>query len=132
VLGVKGSSITIMGQPISVKVRAGAAPTVRLFTCNRSITGMDTASYRSAADTTGARPPDVLARRLFDLGATGVSVFSSDVIVEAPTEKWNTLEPVVVEAIENLFGFYGDTAGWSDEALRELGVEPAPRPEPAT
>jgi hypothetical protein len=120
-----------MGQPISVAVRVGASPSVRLFACNRSITGMDGASYQSVADTTGPRPPDVLARRLFDLGATGVSVFSSDVTVEAPAPSWTALETLVKEAIENLFGFYGSDAGWSDEALRELGVEPAPRPEPS-
>jgi hypothetical protein len=101
-----------------------------MFGCNRSITGMEIVSYESRDDIRDGRPPDVLARRLFDLGATKVTVYSNDVVVEAPAERWGELEPKVVEAMEHLFGFYGDDAGWSDDALRELGVDPLPRPEP--
>src|SRR5262245_26669211 len=101
-----------------------------MFDCNRSITGMEIESYESRDDIREGRPPAVLARRLFDLGATKVTVYSNDVVVEAPAERWGELEAKVVEAIEHLFGFYGDDAGWSDDALRELGVEPLPRPEP--
>ena len=36
----------------------------------------------------------------------------------------------VVETIENLFGYYGDDAGWSPDNLRAIGVEPLPTPEP--
>ena len=120
-----------MGQEIAVTVRAGAAPNVRMFDCNRSITGMAIERYASPEDGKGGRPPDVLAHRLFELGATKVTVYSNDVIVEAPAELWDTLEPKVIETIEHLFGFYGDEAGWSDESLRAIGVEPLPRPEPA-
>jgi hypothetical protein len=119
-----------VGQEITVTARAGASPNVRMFDCNRSITGMEIVSYESREAISDGRPPDVLARRLFDLGATKVTVYSNDVVVEAPPERWTDLEPKVIEAIEHLFGFYGDDAGWSDEALRELGVEPLPRPEP--
>ena len=79
-----------MGQPITVSVRAGANPAVRFFDCNRSLTGMAIEVYESA-DAAGAdaaepgmakrgshgrgdRPPDVLAQRLFRLGATKVTV----------------------------------------------------------
>jgi len=86
--------------------------------------------YASMADAKGSRPPDVLANRLLGLGATRVTIYSSDVTVEAPAEKWDALEPKVVETIQRLFGFYGDDAGWSDENLRAMGVEPLPRPEP--
>ncbi len=119
-----------MGQEITVTAREGSSADVRLFDCNRSITGMEIVSYAARDEIAGRRPPDVLARRLFDLGATKVTVYSNDVIVEAPAARWAELEPAVVEAIEHLFGFYGADAGWSDEALRELGVEPLPRPEP--
>jgi hypothetical protein len=119
-----------MGQEITVTARAGASPTVRMFDCNRSLTGMAIERYSDAAETAGGRPPDVLAHRLFTLGATKVTVYSNDVIVEAPADKWSKLEPKVVETIEHLFGFYGDDAGWSDESLRAIGVEPLPRPEP--
>jgi hypothetical protein len=119
-----------MGQEITVNARPGASPRVRIFDCNRSLTGMAIERYDSIADAGGSRPPDVLAHRLFSLGATGVTVYSSDVIVDAPEERWPELEEKVVETIRHLFGFYGDDAGWSDEALRAMGVEPLPRPEP--
>jgi hypothetical protein len=72
----------------------------------------------------------VLVRRLFDLGAESVTVYSSAVAVVAPPEQWEALEPKVVETIEHLFGYYGDDAGWSPESLRAIGVEPLPIPEP--
>jgi hypothetical protein len=120
-----------MGQEITVTSRVGSAPTVRIFDCNRSLTGMAIESYASVDETGGGRPPDVLARRLFDLGATRVSVYSSGVTVEAPAERWDELETEVGKTIQHLFGYYGDEAGWSPDALRAVDVEPVLPPEPA-
>jgi hypothetical protein len=121
-----------MGQFITVTVRPGALPSVRIFDLNRSLTGMAIERYPSidAVKDGGDRPADVLARRLFDLGATAVTVYSSAVAVTAGVEQWDTLEPRVVETIEHLFGYYGDDAGWSPDSLRAIGVEPLPTPEP--
>ena len=119
-----------MGQDITVSARRGASPSVMIFDCNRSITGMAIERYAAASDAHGSRPPDVLARRLFDLGATRVTVYSSAVTVEAPTERWGDLEGGVEHAIRHLFGYYGDEAGWSPDALRAIGVEPVTPPEP--
>jgi hypothetical protein len=112
-----------MGQPITVTVRAGARPDVRMFDLNRSLTGMALEVYRSAEEAAGDRPPDVLARRLFDLGATKVSVYSNVVTVEADAGAWASIEPKVVYTIEHLFEFYGEDAGWSFEAR---GMEAPP------
>lgn len=120
-----------MGQPITVTAHAGSSPSVMIFSCNRSITGMAIERYGSVDETPGARPPDVLARRLFDLGAKRVTVYSSDVIVEADPGGWPELQPKVEDAIRNLFGYYGDDAGWSPDSLRAVGVEPVMPPEPA-
>ena len=120
-----------MGQEITVTSRVGSAPTVRIFDCNRSLTGMAIESYASVNEAGGSRPPDVLARRLFDLGATRVTVYSSGVTAEAPADRWDALEPEVERAIQHLFGYYGDEAGWSPDALRAIGVEPVLPPEPA-
>jgi hypothetical protein len=120
-----------MGQEITVTARQGTSPTIMMFDCNRSITGMAIERYASLEDTEGARPPDVLARRLFDLGATRVTVYSSAVTVEAPEAAWPELEGKVEETIQHLFGYYGDEAGWSPDALRAIGVEPVFPPEPA-
>lgn len=120
-----------MGQEITVTGRLGASPTVMMFDCNRSITGMEIERYVSIDETHGSRPPDVLARRLFDLGATRVTVYSSTVTVEAPADRWDELAAKVEETIRNLFGYYGDDAGWSPDSLRAIGVEPVFPPEPA-
>ena len=119
-----------MGQDITVTARRGASGSVMVFDCNRSLTGMAIERYASVDDTDGSRPPDVLARRLFDLGATRVSIYSSDVTVEAPEAAWPDLEPKVVDTIRRLFGYYGPDAGWSPDALRAVGVEPVKPPEP--
>jgi len=120
-----------MGQEITVTARQGSSPTIMMLDCNRSITGMAIERYASLEDTEGSRPPDVLARRLFDLGATRVTVYSSAVTVEAPEAAWPELEGKVEETIQHLFGYYGDEAGWSPDALRAIGVEPVFPPEPA-
>ena len=120
-----------MGQEITVNARQGSSPAIRIFDCNRSLTSMAIERYASMEDAKGSRPPDVLANRLLGFGASRVTIYSSDVTVEAPPEKWDALEPKVIETIQRLFGFYGDDAGWSDENLRAMGVEPLPRPEPA-
>ena len=115
-----------MGQFITVTVREGLSASVRIFDLNRSLTGMAIERYPSAAAVKDGdhRPPAVLAKRLFDLGATTVTVYSSSLVVTA--DDWSTLEAQVVETIEHLFGYYGDDAGWSSDSLRAIGVEPLP------
>ena len=102
-----------MGQPITVTMRAGSRPDLRFFEANRSITGMAIETYLTPDDAAGARPPDVLAQRLFALGVSRVTVYSNIVTVEAPAAGWADLEAKVVFTIEHLFEFYGDDAGWS-------------------
>jgi hypothetical protein len=113
-----------MGQPITVSVQEGANPDVRMFDLNRSLTGMALEVYASAERAAGDRPPDVLARRLFDFGAQRVAVYSNVVTVEAPADKWAELQPKAVHMLEHLFEYYGDEAGWSPQALG--------KPAPAT
>lgn len=113
-----------MGQDITVSARAGASPSVRMFDLNRSLTGMAVESYDSAEAAAGSRPPDVLARRLFELGATRVTVYSSAVTVEAPAARWAELEPRVVEAIGHLFRHYGEGAAWPPEEAPVAPAEP--------
>jgi hypothetical protein len=111
-----------MGQPITVTMRTGARPEIRFFDCNRSLTGMAIEVYRPGDEAVdGQRPPDVLARRLLEAGATKVTIYSNVVTVEAPAETWTELEGKAVYLIEHLFEFYGADAGWSFEAR---GIEP--------
>jgi hypothetical protein len=106
-----------MGQTITVTSREGSRPEVRFFDTNRSLTGMAIEHYASPADVHWQRPPDVLAQRLFELGATAVTIYSNVITVEAPVDAWDALEARIEHIITHLFNYYGDDAGWSPEAL---------------
>jgi hypothetical protein len=95
-----------MGQEITVTVRPGVRGDVRHFELNRSLTGMETSRYTAAEAVTGPKPPDELARRLFALGVSAVTIYSSVVTVVAPADEWSTLQPKVEETIANLFIYY--------------------------
>jgi hypothetical protein len=72
-----------MGQPVVVVQRPSPRPGVVAFEINRSLTGMGHERYRSAPPDEAQRPPDVLARRLFERGGVrAVSVFSNMITVE--------------------------------------------------
>lgn len=86
--------------------RRGVSPSVVFFDLDRSLTGMAIERYASADVARGSRPSDVLAQRLFALGASRVTVYSSVVTVEAPPERWDALLPEVTTAIERLFRYY--------------------------
>ena len=97
-----------MGQSITVTVRAGVRSDVKHFDLNRSLTGMQTYRYLAGQDVAGPKPPDELARRLFELGVSAVTIYSSVVTVVAPAEQWPSLQPKVEETIEKLFIYYRD------------------------
>ena len=63
-----------MGQPITVTIVRGLVPSVRIFDLDRSSPAWRSSGTRRWEGHEG-RPPDVLARRLFDLGATSVTVY---------------------------------------------------------
>ena len=113
-----------MGQPITVTVRPGVRGDVRHFELNRSLTGMQTHRYTDAQPVTGTKPPDELARRLFALGVSAVTIYSSVVTVVAPAEQWADLQPQVEDTITNLFIHYRD--GQPPAAVAPGEAEPAP------
>ena len=79
----RGLSLTFMGQPITVAVRPGGRPEVRFFETNRSLTGMAIESYTSGEEASGDRPPDVLARRLFERGGIeSIHIYSNVVTIK--------------------------------------------------
>jgi len=111
-----------MGQPITVSIRNGNDPEVRIIETNRSLTGMAIERYASveAARTRGRRPPDVLAERILEAGAKHVTVYGNVVTVRA--SDWSSLEQRAEYLVTHLFEYYGEDAGWSPSAL---GVEAA-------
>ncbi len=71
-----------MGQPITVIQKPTSTPGVVRFELNRSLTGMDHERYHSIADASGERPPDRLARLLFERGGVdSVHIYSNEVTV---------------------------------------------------
>jgi hypothetical protein len=72
-----------MGQPITVTEKPTRHEGVVRFELNRSLTGMGHEHYASAGAATGDRPPDVLARRLFEHGVVkAVHIYSNEMTVE--------------------------------------------------
>jgi len=121
-----------MGQRITAKSRSGSRPEIRIFDLDRSITGMGIERCASADAVTGKRAVDILVRRVFEVGAKAVTVYSNVVTVEAPPGSWPALEEKVRHVIEHLFRYYGDDAGWSSEARgltpEEVALETSRRP----
>jgi len=93
-----------VGQPITVVERPTARADVVRFEINRSLTGMAHERYRSRDDATGPRPPDELARRLFDLGGVeAVHVYSNVITVDLASDATTA---GMADVIENLFIHY--------------------------
>lgn len=111
-----------MGQAITVTARPGVRGDVRHFELNRSLTGMQTHRYTAAEAVAGTKPPDELARRLFALGVSSVTIYSSVVTVVAPADQWSTLQPKVEQTITDLFIYYREG---------QLPTAPVPEGPPA-
>ena len=72
-----------MGQPISVVRRPTTRPALVRFELNRTLTGTGHERYRFDVAVSGDRPPDELARRIFEKGGiASVHVHSNIVDVE--------------------------------------------------
>jgi hypothetical protein len=93
-----------MGQPITVTEKPSNRAGIVRFGLNRVLTGMGHEEYRSAADATGHRPPDLLARRLFDHDAVkAVHIYGNEVTVEL--HPWKSAEGLK-DSIEGLYTHY--------------------------
>jgi hypothetical protein len=93
-----------MGQPITVTEKRSATPGVVRFETNRNLTGMGHERYRSAADATGVRPVDELARRLFARGGIdALHVYGNVVTVDLAK---GSSSDGLAEVIHELFVHY--------------------------
>lgn len=114
-----------MGQPIEVTARAGSSPQIMIFSVNRSLTGMRIEGYHDPAHAEGDRWCDELARRIGALGASRVTVYASDIVVEAAD--WSGLQAPVEDAIRDLYIYYvGGVIPEGDYTGEEPAAEPAP------
>ena len=93
-----------MGQPITVREKPTSSPGVVRFEANRSLTGMGHERYRERADASGIRPPDELARRLFDTGkVAGIHIYSNVITVDLAK---GATSDGLLEVVEDLFIYY--------------------------
>jgi hypothetical protein len=93
-----------MGQPITVTEKPTAKPGVVRFETNRNLTGMGHVRYTSAADATGDRPVDHLARGLFARGGIdALHVYANVVTVDLAK---GATDEGMAEVIEDLFVHY--------------------------
>ena len=93
-----------MGQPITVVEKPTSKPGVVRFELNRSLTGMSHEHYHRIEDADGHRPPDVLARKLFERGGIdGVHVYSNVITVDLA--KGGTTHGIV-DLIRDLYIYY--------------------------
>ena len=94
-----------MGQPIVVTETSSTAhPGVRRFETNRALTGMGHERYRTLEDAWGERPPDVLARRLLELGGIDAVHINGNVITVDLTKGYEG--DGIQKVIEDLYLFY--------------------------
>jgi hypothetical protein len=99
-----------MGQPIVVTETSSAAnPGVRRFETNRALTGMGHERYRTLDDAWGERPPDVLARRLLELGGIDAVHINGNVVTVDLTKGYDG--EGIQKVIEDLYLFYPEPSG---------------------
>ncbi len=92
-----------MGQPVTFIRSSSPRPGVVRFELNRSLTGMGHERYAADDEILGDRPPDVLARRIFELGkVSSIHMYSSMVTITFATTEQSDLESVV----SDLFTYY--------------------------
>ncbi len=112
-----------MGQSITVVQKPTTSPGVLRFETNRSLTGMGHERYLRGEEVTGHRPPDELARRLFERGGVdAIHVYSNVITVDLAENGDGT---AMLEVIHDLFIHYRPgVLPPTDEEL--TGVAPAP------
>jgi hypothetical protein len=94
----------VMGQPIVVTEKPSARPGVLRFELNRVLTGMGHERYTSGKEITGHRPPDELAKRLFEHGGVDeVHIYGN--VVTVVVGRGHTGEGIK-EIIEGLYIYY--------------------------
>ncbi|MFM7069626.1 MAG: hypothetical protein ACKOYM_09220 [Actinomycetes bacterium] len=93
-----------MGQPVTVVEKPSASPGVVRFEINRTLTGMGHERYWPNQPVEGDRPPDELARRLFDRGGLESVHINSNVITVFLTRGADTAG--IAEIINDLYTYY--------------------------
>lgn len=99
-----GSILAAMGQPVTVIRKPSSTPGTFRFETNRTLTGMGKELYHSVDDIVRDRPPDVLARRLFEQGSVKQVTVYGGVITVQTTDPGAADELQTI--VEDLYKYY--------------------------
>jgi len=92
-----------VGQPVTVIEKSSPIPGVVRYETNRVLSGMGHERYLPDRPVEGDRPPDVLARRLFERGGIAAVHVNGSVI----TVRLSTGDAAgIKEIVENLYTYY--------------------------
>ncbi len=94
-----------MGQPVTVIQKSSSNPGVQRYEINRSITGMDHERFEVSEEIHGERPPDKLARAIFELGGVDKITMNSNVIT-VDLGKGGVDPNQVIAIIVDMFTYY--------------------------
>lgn len=94
----------VMGQPVTVIEKPASRHGMVRFEINRSITGMAHERYLPGDEIPGSRPPDELAKRLFEHGGVASVHINSNVITVDLEDGHSSAG--LREVIEDLFTYY--------------------------
>ena len=95
----------LMGQPVTVIQKSSSKPGVQRYEINRSITGMDHERYKASDEILGERPPDTLAKAIFQLGGVDKITMNSNVII-VDSGKGGVDPNQVMAIIMDMFTYY--------------------------
>lgn len=109
-----------MGQPITVVQKHSHRPGVVRFEINRPLTGMGHERYALGQPIDGHRPPDELARRLFEHGGID-NVHIYDNMITLDLSKGST-DDGLVDVIRELFLFYREPSAPGQEPRVDEGA----------
>ena len=93
-----------MGQPVTVIEKPSSRGGVVRYEINRTLTGMGHERYRAGQVVEGDRPPDELARRLFERGGIEGIHINSNVITLDLAKGANS--DGIAEIIGDLYTYY--------------------------
>ncbi len=119
-----------MGQPIEVAEKPSRSnPGVVRFETNRALTGMGHERYPTRESATGVRPPDELARRLFDHGGVAGVHINGNIITVDLVKGYGS--EGMQQIIEDLYLYYREPTAEelaAGAAADEVTEDPAEEP----
>ncbi|HEX4822173.1 MAG TPA: hypothetical protein VFV00_18350 [Acidimicrobiales bacterium] len=109
-----------MGQPITVVQKHSHRPGVVRFEINRPLTGMGHERYLKGQQIDGVRPPDELARRLFERGGIdAIHVYDNMITVDLSK---GATDDGLLDVIRELFLYYREPSAPGQEPRVDEGA----------